>query len=78
MQCNNEHIVRARNEFLTSFDRVLAAMHTAPDLRKWLIHGITSWLSKNEPDEPAMYDINNITVHEAYCVQKEIGFDSLM
>ena len=78
IQCNNEHVVRARNEFLTTFGRGLAAMHTAPELKKWLIYGITSWLSKNEPGEPTMYDINNVNVHEAYCVQKEIGFDSLM
>ena len=75
LQCNNEHIVRARTEFLTTLDRGLTAMHTEPGLQKWILCGLRSWLSLNEIGEPAKYDIINVDVHESYCAQKAVGFD---
>ena len=78
LRCNNEHIVRARSTFLTTFDRGLKAMHTEPSLKNWLLSGMNSWFSNNIVGEPALYAINNVNVHNAYEAQKEIGFDSLI
>ena len=78
LQCTNEHIVRVRTEFLTTFDCGLSALQTEPNLKKWIICGLRSWLSNNEIGEPARYDIIDVDVHELYCAQKNVGFDSFV
>ena len=53
-------------------------MHTNPNIVKWLICGIKSWVSQNDFREPAVYDITDVNVHEAYEVQHQVVFDSFI
>ena len=76
LQCTNEHVVCVRTEYI--FEQGLTAMHTDPNLTKWLICEIKSWVSQNEFGEPAVYDITDVDVHEAYEVQHQVGFDSFI
>ena len=78
LQCENKHIIRTHTELVTTLEHGLKSLHSDPELQKYIICGLKSWLSANTVEEPAAYNISNVKIHEAYQAPQQIGFDNFM